>query len=444
MKKKNSRTLDTNTLLPEGDIIDVTSDTVDLPVFADKQEYVPANGDFHGPNLLIEAKYKMTLNGNKLLDLALSKGDQAVHEGKQLVVKIAATEIKEIFGTEGNSIYDALDSTARQLVGTLIGISDPEKEYFHYISIITEAEYKDGFVTIGFNEKLGSYLFDLKKNYTLLNIKTIGKFRHNAALRLYTLLRRYAYPSEHHFTQQMLDGGYEIELSVAELKFELGIANGNEEKLNKWLRRKDPDYDTALENASEQKYRDWDNFRRSVILPAIEEINRQTELYVDFNPIRVGRAIKRIRFLVHYKQAEIDKNNAPLPILEQPAAEWSDELIAAVASIVETEPPIARRDAITLLDAARGDISRIESAYNAACAYNGTITNLIGFLLNAIEKGYNVNTNYRLKSRQHKPEGMSAATYDSIHDFPEHDYDMQQIELNMRNKGPRKPGTPNA
>jgi len=424
MKKKKNNT-------PEYEIVDESVETPDEPVFAEKQEYVPSKGDFHGPNLLIEAKYKMTLNGNKLLALALSKGDQAVHEGKQLVVKIAASEIKGVFGTEGNSIYEALDSTARQLVGTLIGISDPEKEYFHYISIITEAEYKDGYVTIGFNEKLGPYLFDLKKNYTLLNIETIGKFRHNSALRLYQLLRRYAYPSEHHYTQQLLDGGYGIELSVAELKFELGIANGNEERLQKWLRRKEPDYETALENASEQKYREWDNFRRAVLLPALEEINAQTELYVDFEPIRVGRAIKRIRFLVHYKQAAIEQGKAPIAIVEQEGAEWSDDLIKAVAAIVDTEPPIARRDVITLLDATQGDLERIQAAYDAACAYNAPISNLMGFLLNAIAKGYKANTTYRIKGKKQKPEGMSQATYDSIHNFPEHNYNFEELEKRL-------------
>ena len=49
----------------------------------------------------------------------------------------------------------------------------------------------------------------------------------------------------------------------------------------------------------------------------------------------------------------------------------------------------------------------------------------------AIAKGYKANTTYRIKGKKQKPEGMSQATYDSIHNFPEHNYNFEELEKRL-------------
>ena len=392
-------------------------------LYSARQEYAPAPDDFQGPNFLIGAKYASTLFENKVLALALSKGDQVIMRNKAPTVKISPGEIRSLLGLKGHSLYGTLDALSKALTGRVMGVTSPQDHYFKYISVISYAEYKEGYLYIGFNPALEEYLFRLKKDYTLLSLKTIGGFSSGYTLRLYEILRQVSYQSTH-FAQRRIDG-YEFEVNVAELKLELGVVDSNNDKVKKYLNEKYPDYEAAVEAAPDQKYRDWRNFRQRVLLVAQKEMAEKSDICFEMEPIREGHKIKRIRFIVHYQKRPeeleevVDEKTAPAATAEAQTnadEELASMLIDQVIEIVDTDPPLARKDAEAILSAAGGDMQKVQKAFDVLVEAPGEITNVVGFLIDAIRKGYEQKMTYKVKRKTEpkitQPELVNQHQYD--------------------------------
>lgn len=52
----------------------------------------------------------------------------------------------------------------------------------------------------------------------------------------------------------------------------------------------------------EDKYEEYKNFRRKIIEQAVKEINRYTDLNVEWNPVKSGRSYVAIEFRIEQKE----------------------------------------------------------------------------------------------------------------------------------------------
>lgn len=263
--------------------------------------------NYQKSNFIISAVYKSTLLENRVLAVALSKMNKAVEDKEgSLIVQLKVEELKSKFGVTGNSIYDNLEKASRKLVGgRVIGFSDPEHNRFEYVPLLTKASYEDSTFTLRFAPEMKKYLKDLSisGSFTPLNIETMLSFESVFAFRLYEILKSKAYaPTGRSITS---DTKFQIIMSLSELKLELGVVNGELAKVKAVLMENKtgaPDYDKAVEKAEEQMYAVYSEFRRVCLEPAIKEINKKTEMHVEYTPIRKGRGGKTtgLEFWVTY------------------------------------------------------------------------------------------------------------------------------------------------
>ena len=119
-------------------------------------------------------------------------------------------------------------------------------------------------VYIRINEKLKPYLLHLKSNYTIYELSSTLLMKSKYSIRFYELLKSYLYKNK-------------WEISLEELKRILSI---------------------------EDKYTDYKNFRTRIIDKAIEEINKYTEINVEYEPIRTSRTITHLHFAICRKSPE--------------------------------------------------------------------------------------------------------------------------------------------
>lgn len=117
-------------------------------------------------------------------------------------------------------------------------------------------------IRIRFHPLLRPYLIALHENFTQYELSSILIMRSRYSVRMYELLKSYAYLSE-------------ITFSLEELKEKLQTTG----------------------------YSDYKNFRVRVLEKAIEEINEHTDIRVEFKPIRTSRVITHLRFIIERKSS---------------------------------------------------------------------------------------------------------------------------------------------
>lgn len=124
-------------------------------------------------------------------------------------------------------------------------------------------------VVVGFDNNLRPFLLYLKQNYTSYQLEFTLAMKSKYAIRLYEILKSYLYL-----------GVYEP--SVSELRELLQVTG----------------YDL------------YQNFKVRVLSPAIDEINRFTDMNVNAVPMRCGKTIARIRFTLERKDYDVDETSA--------------------------------------------------------------------------------------------------------------------------------------
>lgn len=138
-----------------------------------------------------------------------------------------------------------------------------------------------GKVKVHIDERLAPYLFNLKDRYLTYELKNILKMHSRYSIRLYELLKSY----------------HDMKASVLSKKTDAATEtvtySASLDELRKLL---------MVEGDSYAEYR---SFRRRILEPAEEEINRLTDITVSTSPVMEGRKAVGVEF-------SITKNNLPV------------------------------------------------------------------------------------------------------------------------------------
>lgn len=116
-----------------------------------------------------------------------------------------------------------------------------------------------GDIEIALSQYLKPYLLQLKSNFTKYRLSEVLNLSSKHAIKLFELCSSY-----------LFKGSFRI--SLTELKHYLGVDN---------------------------KYGDWRDFRKSVIEPSIKQINKNTFLFVEYEPIKNGKRVEEIEIKVN-------------------------------------------------------------------------------------------------------------------------------------------------
>lgn len=209
------------------------------------------------------AHYGLTLQEHRIIYYAILRGQQECKPFEPVTLSI--TEFKELFEVDGKNYYAIIRNLSKKLISKVVEIIYKDNDGIHLkqISWIVDITYhsKNGTVTIIPNKALQPF-FD-GKPFIETQFAFLINFTSQYSERLYELLKAFSYKN---------------------------IADFNIEDLRKKL-------------AVGDKYSNYNMFRERVIKPSINDINKFTDLDVDFREKR-GKynKVESVIFSIHKKK----------------------------------------------------------------------------------------------------------------------------------------------
>lgn len=218
-------------------------------------------------NELVQARYDLSLNEQKIILYAVSKLDREKED-----FNILSLDIRDFFKLLGTTKerYTEVREIVRELRKKEVIINTDKGEII--TGWLSSMEYvkNKGIIELEFSKKLIPYLLQLKKKFTRYQLKNILYLSNKHSIRIYELLKQYENIGNRTFT-------------VDELKKILML---------------------------EGQYNRFSNFESRVLKPTMKEINDYTDLKVSYEKIKKGKAIHSIKYKIELK--EIDDYKAYL------------------------------------------------------------------------------------------------------------------------------------
>lgn len=212
-------------------------------------------------DLIQRTRYDLSLQEQKIVLYVISKIKPTDEELKEYIFTLR--ELCEMCGIE------AIGQNYENMWQSIIALNDKTIEFEdnryranpRWIEMpIMDKQTRE--IRIRFHPLLRPYLIALHENFTQYELSSILVMRSRYSVRMYELLKSYAYLNE-------------ITFGLEELKEKLQTTG----------------------------YSDYKNFRVRVLEKAIEEINEHTDIRVDFKPIRTSRVITHLRFIIERKSS---------------------------------------------------------------------------------------------------------------------------------------------
>ncbi len=212
-------------------------------------------------NKLIEARYELSLNEQKIILYAVSKLDTT--KDKFNILELETKEFMELLDTS-QFRYTEIRELVSNLMSKQVRIETDKRDLV--ANWISSIDYiKDtGLIELEFSEKLIPYLLQLKERFTRYQLNNILHLKNKHSIRIYELLKQYQKIGQREFT-------------INELKKILMLEN---------------------------KYKQFRDFNKSVLKLTMEEINEFTDLIIDIDYIKKGRKVESIKYKIESKDQE--------------------------------------------------------------------------------------------------------------------------------------------
>lgn len=205
-------------------------------------------------NTLNEASFNLTTMEYKLILYIASKIKKDDKDFN--VVKIPVSEFINAIGVRGNAYYNEIDKLTSEILTKTIEIYNGKD--FKKLTWFSLIKYNDGegSLTVKFNEELKPFLLQLQGNFFKYAFGQIAYLKSTYSIRIFELLKQYVPIGERTIT-------------VEQLKYILKVENS---------------------------YKRYSNFKQRILLKSIKEIHEKTDLSFDFEEIKTGRKVTKIRF----------------------------------------------------------------------------------------------------------------------------------------------------
>ncbi|MBQ7242066.1 MAG: replication initiation protein, partial [Firmicutes bacterium] len=357
------------------------------------QEYeLLENLSLQKSNSLVSAKYKSSLIENQIMAIALTRIEvNATDEHSAIDAKLYPGELKRLIGDPTN-IYKTLKKVAKTMTGHTMFLEDGRGN-FKAFAVVNNADYIDGVFTVEFNKNLRRHILGLEKNYTTLELSVLTGFKRNSSFRIYELLKSHLYKSR----KEINGGRVDVEYNISELRFMIGLANGDDPTVKNAMAAMGSHIDWDLLysklDKKDRKYDSWFDFQRYVIKPAQDELSEKSNIRFEYEGRRIGRKMGRISFSIYpntpsdpmvidERKQLLDYNatkNRQLEIPQDMYPELYDEFVG--------HNRLSREDISLLLLKAGGNAEKVRSAIELADR-QPEIKNYMGWLIRCLENGY--------------------------------------------------------
>jgi plasmid replication initiation protein len=222
------------------------------------------NGMFCQSNRLIEARFSLTPNEQKLVIMMISLISWGDKDFQNYEIRVA--DFSKLLNLKNKNIYSQIKDILCRITSRTVFIK--KEKGFLVSGWVSSAEYieRSGIIQLSFDKKLKPYLLELKSEFTKLNLFTVVQFKSSYTIRIYMLLKQYETFGVREF-------------DLYEFRHNLGIK------------------DTI--------YTEFKRFRARVINQAKKELDKKdkqgnfiSDITFQFEPIKSGRSIKRLRFII--------------------------------------------------------------------------------------------------------------------------------------------------
>ncbi len=383
-----------------------------------RNQLVVSNKSYKKSNELINAMGKGTALSQKLFAI----GMQNIHtdEYNNVVATIYGSELRKMFNSTSGSLYEHIEALCdQQIKGATIFdwkllMKDRKNGKIEAHQVVTDASFKNGTLTLRYNNYLTDKIINLQKDFTVLSLADTISLKSVYSLRLYEMLKS-AYDYQRAITK--CQGELVVEYNLTELKLELGIiTSGGSKEIRSELEKDYPDYDKIeelAEKTEQTKYKEYKIFNRNVLAKAKEELNKKTSIQVDYAPIKNGRKTVGIRFFV------IKKDNSPSSTPKLVKAD-KDDILDELIDLMHDD--FKMREIREIAEEADYDLDKIKKSYEYMKGYSKTVEVPIAFMKECIRNEYYLQKRNTLKTR-----------INSFNNFEQRtDIDFDELERQLR------------
>ncbi|HBC2031552.1 TPA: RepB family plasmid replication initiator protein [Clostridium perfringens] len=327
-------------------------------------------------NKLINGRYNLGVNEQKVIITMTSLID--INDKNFNKVTFTMKELSNILSVSVDNLYRDVRKIMTNLRKKDIFIDERDENGVGRIietSFVTTAIYdnKHGLLTLEFSEVLKPYLLELKGLFTSYRLDNALNLSSKYSIRIYEKLKC------NEFRKNFI-------WSIDELKNDLML--------------------------EQKSYNLYSNIKQKIILIAINDINKNTDIRVSFEEVKSGKKVVAIKFII-----KSNKENRKLLKEDINAIEKQDvdiienENVRKLKEIFKED--ISIQNINKILESGNGDIEKIKKVYE----YSKTqkIDNLVGFMIKMVKDD---NFEEPIKS-----------TKSQIHNFTEREnYDYQKLE----------------
>jgi plasmid replication initiation protein len=360
-------------------------------------------------NNYVLSKYSLSSNEQKLILLCISKINQReVTKETELVFELSASEIQQFLGFNSHRIYEELHRMALNLAASVVDIEKDGK--FEVYSPFPDTSYSNGIFQMSFNKKLNPELIDLKANFTQYALQNVKQLKNYYSLRLYEILKSFQWRGE------------PIELELTNLKELLGICILDKHH-----------------NIIEEKYKNYGDVKKKVLLQAQKEIKENTDIEFEFKEVKKGKKVTAVTFYINSSEtlnelAPLDKSVEKISFEDTEVIDQydniqnKDQLLFENIDLCRIFLPneLSTSYIQRLLLVADNDINLIKEKYELSKKQKN-ISNLGGWLISAIVDDYQ-----SLTAMSKEISGNN-----KFHNFPQRDYsqnDYENLEQSLMRK----------
>lgn len=265
---------------------------------------------------LTEAAVKFSLRDHKVILAVISQISLNEKELKPLTLSIS--NLEKLTKIRNKHIYQDISAISDRLTSVKIKIKEPdEPKGFLEAPWFSAIRYRPskGLIVFTLNQELKPYLIQVKSAFTSYYLSQVISLQSVYSIRFYPLLRQFLTLKD---VKNGKTAGYRY-IDLDELKDILGIHG--------------------------DKYKKFSDLNRYVIKKCQNELSSKTDLAFDFQPIKEGRKITKIKLNIQSNETfeEVDEGSFTESEL---LPENYDE---GVAFIIGNTVPSIPRDLVTLL-----------------------------------------------------------------------------------------------
>ena len=218
-------------------------------------------------NALIDASFNLSLIEQRIMLLAIVEARESVTLTADTAIEIAVNEYVNQFKVDSNNAYSLIKDAVKTLKRREFSYLDRYKgqEALSTANWVNKVTYVDsnGLVVLYLSNEVISLISRLSEQFTKYHLEQVSDFKSKYSIRLYELLVKW------------LSVGKTDKYSMNDLRSKLGIGI--------------------------TEYSTMSNFKSNVLDKAVSEINKHTNITVDYDQFKNGRVITDIQFRIRSK-----------------------------------------------------------------------------------------------------------------------------------------------